>query len=74
VAIASRQGGKNRVGKVYLIGAGPDDPGLLTVKALRILEIADVVIPDWRMSAKYRHHLIETDCAKHRKPYKGESL
>lgn len=31
---------------VYLIGAGPGDAGLLTVKAREILEVADVVIYD----------------------------
>ena len=34
------------VGKVYLIGAGPGDPGLLTVKGREALERADVVIYD----------------------------
>jgi uroporphyrin-III C-methyltransferase len=39
-------------GKVFLIGAGPGDPELLTVKAVRVLQSADIVLHDSLVSAE----------------------
>lgn len=40
----------NRTGTVYLIGAGPGDPGLLTIKAKECIETADIVVYDYLAS------------------------
>ncbi|MUG99558.1 uroporphyrinogen-III C-methyltransferase [Scytonema sp. UIC 10036] len=42
----AKEEGKRSLGKVYLVGGGPGDPGLMTLKGKGLLECADVVVYD----------------------------
>src|SRR3990172_10616319 len=46
-------------GKVYLIGAGPGDPGLITVKAVECIKGADVVVYDYLANKKFLEYARE---------------
>ena len=43
-------------GKVYIVGAGPGDPGLITVKGLECIKQADVLIYDFLASSALLKH------------------
>jgi uroporphyrinogen III methyltransferase/synthase len=44
-------------GKVYLVGAGPGDIGLLTIKGMKCLEKADAVIYDFHLNAQVLNYI-----------------
>lgn len=43
-------------GKVYLVGAGPGDPGLITVKALEAIREADCIVYDYLANEAFLVH------------------
>jgi uroporphyrinogen III methyltransferase/synthase len=45
------------IGKVYLVGAGPGDPGLLTIRGAQCLREADVVLYDYLASPELLSHV-----------------
>ncbi|MEW6593917.1 MAG: uroporphyrinogen-III C-methyltransferase [Thermodesulfobacteriota bacterium] len=46
-----------RPGKVYLVGAGPGDPELITVKGMKLLQRAEVVVYDYLAGKKLLKHV-----------------
>ena len=45
-----------KVGKVYIIGAGPGDPGLITIRGMECLKRADVIVYDYLVGRDILDH------------------
>ncbi len=56
-SITGKVSGKSNQGKVYLVGAGPGDPGLITIRGREILEKAEVIIYDYLAGKKLLKHV-----------------
>ncbi|GAA3327732.1 hypothetical protein GCM10020331_068860 [Ectobacillus funiculus] len=48
--------GGGKMGKVYLVGAGPGDPDLISVKGLKCIQQADVILYDRLVNEELLSH------------------
>ncbi|EME70127.1 uroporphyrinogen-III methylase [Paramagnetospirillum caucaseum] len=70
VATLDTRAGDAKAGRVFLIGAGPGDPDLLTVKALRLIQGAALVVYDRLVSKE----IMELIPAAAERIYAGKAL
>lgn len=62
-AVAEELKGRKSLGSVILAGAGPGDPGLITVKAMEALRVCDAVVYDSLASQEFLKE-VSPDCEK----------
>lgn len=60
---------RRKTGTVYLVGAGPGDVGLLTLRGMALLGQADVVVYDWLVNSE-----MLAFCATAEKHYVGKNV
>ncbi|HVX13898.1 MAG TPA: uroporphyrinogen-III C-methyltransferase [Pirellulales bacterium] len=48
---------REAAGRVYLVGAGPGDPGLITVRGTECLALADIVLYDYLVNSQVLDHV-----------------